>query len=81
MVESFNAGMTEAAGYLESHGVTPVYDENTGQNYGEYTSEVDGRRYQIWLEDQTTLLKPFGDDSGIRFGRRCQLEHRMGKRP
>lgn len=55
VVESFNAGMTEAAGYLESHGVTPVYDENTGQNYGEYTSEVDGRRYQIWLEDQTSL--------------------------
>lgn len=55
IVESFNAGMTEAAGYLESHGVTPVYDESTGQNYGEYTSEVDGRRYQIWLEDETSL--------------------------
>ena len=55
VVESFNAGMTEAAGYLESHGVTPVYDESTGQNYGEYMSEIDGRRYQIWLEDQTSL--------------------------
>lgn len=55
IVESFNAGMTEAAGYLESHDVTPVYDESTGQNYGEYTSEVDGRRYQIWLEDETSL--------------------------
>lgn len=54
-VESFSAGMTEAYGYLESHGVTPVYDESTGQNYGEYTSEVDGRRYQIWLEDETSI--------------------------
>lgn len=55
LVESFNSGMKEARGYLESHNVTPVYDEETGQNYGEYTSEVDGRRYQIWLEDETSI--------------------------
>ncbi len=54
-VESFSAGMTEAYGYLESHGVVPVYDETTGQNYGQYTSEVDGRLYQIWLEDETSI--------------------------
>lgn len=54
-VESFNAGMTEAAGYLEAKGVTPVYDEVTGQNYGEYVSEVDGRLYQIWLEDEFSV--------------------------
>ncbi len=54
-VESFSAGMTEAYGYLESHGVTPTYDETTGQNYGQYTSEVDGRLYQIWLEDDTSI--------------------------
>ena len=55
LVESFSAGMTEAYGYLESHGVTPVYDETTGQNYGQYTSDVDGRLYQIWLEDETSI--------------------------
>lgn len=55
VVESFSAGMTEAEGYLESHNVTPVYDEETGQNYGEYTSETDGRLYQIWLEDETSI--------------------------
>lgn len=55
IVESFNSGMTEARGYLESHNVAPVYDEETGQNYGEYASEVDGRRYQIWLEDETSI--------------------------
>lgn len=54
-VESFSAGMMEAYGYLESHGVVPVYDETTGQNYGQYTSEVDGRLYQIWLEDETSI--------------------------
>lgn len=54
-VESFNAGMTEAAGYLEAKNVTPWYDEATGQNYGEYTSENDGRFYQIWLEDADSV--------------------------
>lgn len=54
-VESFNAGMTEAAGYLEAKNITPWYDEATGQNYGEYTSENDGRFYQIWLEDEDSI--------------------------
>lgn len=54
-VESFSAGMTEAEGYLTSHNVTPVYDSETGQNYGEYTSDVDGKLYQIWLEDETSI--------------------------
>ena len=54
-VESFNAGLTEARGYLDAKGVTPVYDEASGQNYGEYTSEVDGRFYQIWLEDESSI--------------------------
>lgn len=56
-VESFNAGMTEAAGYLEAKGVTPWYDEATGQYYGEYVSENDGRLYQIWLEDEFSIRK------------------------
>ena len=56
-VESFNAGMTEAAGYLEAKDVTPWYDEATGQYYGEYVSENDGRLYQIWLEDEFSLRK------------------------
>ena len=54
-VESFNAGMTEAAGYLEAKGVTPWYDEATGQYYGEYVSDNDGRLYQIWLEDEYSI--------------------------
>lgn len=54
-VESFNAGMTEARGYLDAKGIVPVYDEASGQNYGEYTSDVDGRLYQIWLEDQDSI--------------------------
>ena len=54
-VESFNASMTEAYGYLEAKGVTPWYDEASGQNYGEYVSDNDGRFYQIWLEDEDSL--------------------------
>ena len=54
-VESFNAGMTEAAGYLEAKGVTPWYDEATGQYYGEYVSDNDGRFYQIWLENDYSI--------------------------
>ena len=54
-VESFNASMAEAAGYLEAKGVEPWYDEATGQNYGEYVSDNDGRFYQIWLEDEYSI--------------------------
>ena len=42
-------------GYLDAKGIVPVYDEASGQNYGEYTSDVDGRLYQIWLEDQDSI--------------------------
>lgn len=48
---SFSAGMTEARGYLDDKGITPEFGEETGVNYGEYVSEIDGNYYQIWLED------------------------------
>ena len=47
--------MTEAAGDLEAKGVTPWYDEATGQYYGEYVSDNDGRFYQIWLENDYSI--------------------------
>lgn len=50
-VSSFACGMTEALGYLTSHGVTPAYREDAGLNYGSYTSDVDGNIYEIWLQD------------------------------
>jgi len=48
---SISAGMSESLGYLTDHGITPKYGEETGVNYGEYVSEIDGNYYQIWLED------------------------------
>lgn len=48
---NFSAGMSEARGYLDDKGITPEFGEETGVNYGEYVSEIDGNYYQIWLED------------------------------
>lgn len=38
---------------LSSHDATATYDEDTGQNYAEYTS--DGTLRQVWLEDATSM--------------------------
>lgn len=54
-VSSFSCGMTEAAGYLESHGVATRYLEDVGLNYGDYTSDVDGNHYEIWLQDEDAV--------------------------
>lgn len=54
-VTCFEANMNDAMGYLTNHGVTPTYDEATGLNYGEYISENDGNRYQIWLENEFSV--------------------------
>lgn len=40
---------------LNSVGVTPIYDEESGQNYVEYTK--DGALYKIWLEDTMSVQK------------------------
>lgn len=54
--------MKGAQDALERNGVTPKWDEETGQNYAEY--EIDGLLHQIWLEDEDSLterLKVFSD--------------------
>lgn len=52
-VTSKAMGMDSSYQDLVEHGVTPVLDKNTGQNYGEY--EEDGSTYKIWLEDMASL--------------------------
>lgn len=52
---NFSAGMSEARGYLTDKGITPEFGEETGVNYGEYVSEIDGNYYQIWLEDADSV--------------------------
>lgn len=51
-VSSFACGMDEALGYLTDHGVEPQLREDTGLNYGSYTSDVNGSFYEIWLQDE-----------------------------
>lgn len=51
-VSSFACGMNEAQGYLTDHGVEPQLLEDTGLNYGSYTSDVNGCFYEIWLQDE-----------------------------
>lgn len=46
-------GMDAAANTLANKGVTPVWVDNFGQNYGEYTEGETVTR--IWLEDSTSI--------------------------
>lgn len=39
---------------LETYGVTPVWDEQTGQYYASWTVE-DGTLCEIWLEEEESL--------------------------
>ena len=52
-------GMQEAETAVANAGVTASWDEETQQNYAEWTA--DGNTYKIWLEDEQSLeakLKP-----------------------
>lgn len=44
------ASMAEALQYVESHEVTPQWDDSLGLNYVTYDGS-DGNTYQMWLED------------------------------
>lgn len=46
-------GMQTAENILEQNGVTPVWDDVTGQYYGEYT--LDGANYKMWLEEEDSI--------------------------
>lgn len=46
-------GMTTGANVLADNGVTPEWDEATGQYYGEF--ESDGALYRMWLEDERSV--------------------------
>jgi spore germination protein YaaH len=42
---------------LAEKGLTPAYDEESGQNYTEYYDEAEKATYKIWLEDESSLQK------------------------
>lgn len=56
-VSSKALSMEAAKEWMDTHGLTPVYDEATGQNYVEHYVENDKTTYKIWLEDESSLKK------------------------
>ena len=49
--------MTEAKEWLTEKGITPIYDEQSGQNFAEYYDAEAQSTYQIWMEDELSLKK------------------------
>ncbi|WP_099469638.1 glycosyl hydrolase family 18 protein [Konateibacter massiliensis] len=49
--EVYSMGNSEKL--LSANGITPVWDETTGQYYATY--EVNGITYEIWLEEETSI--------------------------
>lgn len=52
-VSSEAVGMLIAEDWVASKGLTPVWNEETCQNYAEY--EQNGKLYQVWLEDEASI--------------------------
>lgn len=48
-------GMEEAYKFIQEKGGTFVFDEETGQNYGQVTE--DNKTYRVWLEDEQSIQK------------------------
>lgn len=46
-------GMEAAEEYIRAHNITTEWDEETCQNYGEYTEG--GSLFQVWLEDASSI--------------------------
>ena len=55
LLTSEAVSMAYAEQQLKKNGVTPKWQEKTGQYYGEY--EKDGCTYQIWLEEEDSIAK------------------------
>lgn len=51
--------MDQADQVLADAGVTPVYDESTGQQYAEWTN-AEGQFCQVWLEDEQSVAARAG---------------------
>lgn len=46
-------GMNGVKQELKNNGVTPIWDDQTGQYYAEY--EKDGALYRVWMEDEKSM--------------------------
>ncbi|SFA89204.1 MULTISPECIES: glycosyl hydrolase family 18 protein [unclassified Bacillus (in: firmicutes)] len=56
-VTSEALSMSKAKEWIASKGITPVYDDASGQNYVEFYSEQEKITYKIWIEDELSLGK------------------------
>lgn len=56
-VSSQALSMGKVKEWLDTNGLTPTYDEATGQNYAELYVEEEATTYKIWLEDELSLKK------------------------
>ncbi|MBQ9438334.1 MAG: chitinase, partial [Lachnospiraceae bacterium] len=65
-LSSDTMSMNGAAEFLSRNGLTPVWDDETCQNYAEM--ESGGVRYQVWMEDKESLDAKFSvmDSLGIK---------------
>ncbi|MED3573153.1 glycosyl hydrolase family 18 protein [Cytobacillus praedii] len=56
-VSSKALSMSKVQEWLTENGLTPVYDEASGQNYAELYIEAEQTTYKVWLEDELSLSK------------------------
>ncbi|MBU8878578.1 peptidoglycan hydrolase [Bacillus sp. FJAT-29790] len=56
-VSSKALSMGKVKEWLTNNGLTPIYDQASGQNYAELYSEKEQTTYKIWLEDELSLSK------------------------
>lgn len=54
-ISSKALSMEKADEWVKKHKVSVTYDEETGQNYGEYYDKKTKSTYKIWLEDEVSL--------------------------
>lgn len=56
-VSSDALSMAEANQWIDSKGLTPIYDPESGQNYVEWQDPDTGSVYKMWIEDSVSLEK------------------------
>ncbi|MGG0739796.1 glycosyl hydrolase family 18 protein [Niallia taxi] len=56
-ISSESLSMEKVQEWLDKYKVKPTYDEESGQNYGEYYDAKSKSTYRIWLEDELSLSK------------------------
>lgn len=56
-VSSEAKSMPQIKEWLATNNLTPVYDEESGQNFAELYVPNEATTYKVWLEDESSLMK------------------------